>query len=684
MPPYPIKESFRWMTPEFKTVDSGKNTIKIKGVALKGNAISRNNRVYVESELEKAARSWIGKPVTINHNMNEKVGTVDWAEYEDGALEYLATIKKQPYVNLLRTKSANIRGVSIEANYLHNQCPRCGERFYTEQEFHDHMNKVHFIKTDPTSHPHGIVGKALSLVLSPEEPGITGTTVELMETWQNQPTISQLLETVINDGKERQIMTEKLRDKAVIQPIKRITADRAKQLKEQEEEPKVETPLPTPPTEDQIKSDAAAEDPQSNQNPPIHPVLPASTKDPETDQAATNTGDPTPNPKQPETKVVEQDEPEQSIQCPEGYHPNADGTECVMDEQPEAEETVDENPPEQQPVPHPVPEPHKPSNPEEDQAEEGEQSPPHIPAFTVPEPPEIKVTETTLPPKLRLGEPFSGYTDFADCVNKNQDKEDPEAYCASIKQKTEKETLIETLKPNASYARDMHISTSVNKLVDAIAELSLTTPKNLKQSIDYTERALKEISDKLAQSQKTLTLLMESKGKQQLNYILKHLKEVADKQQNTQKSVKGQFENLATEIAKRDTTKQLKETETKLTKSLQHIKESITPAEKIAELETKIAELQTTKETFEKLLAQADTNAETRDAKIKTLEEQLAEQENQKLKETEDKYTQLTTKIDNLENKLKPQFKAHETRNTETNKTSEDQPYIKDPLKGGK
>jgi len=33
--------------------------------------------------------------------------------------------------------------------------------------------------------------------------------------------------------------------------------------------------------------------------------------------------------------------------------------------------------------------------------------------------------------------PFADYKDFADCVSKNQDKEDPEAYCGSIKHKVE-------------------------------------------------------------------------------------------------------------------------------------------------------------------------------------------------------------------------------------------------------
>lgn len=33
--------------------------------------------------------------------------------------------------------------------------------------------------------------------------------------------------------------------------------------------------------------------------------------------------------------------------------------------------------------------------------------------------------------------PFAGYKDFADCVKRNQDKDNPEAYCAAIMRKVE-------------------------------------------------------------------------------------------------------------------------------------------------------------------------------------------------------------------------------------------------------
>lgn len=36
--------------------------------------------------------------------------------------------------------------------------------------------------------------------------------------------------------------------------------------------------------------------------------------------------------------------------------------------------------------------------------------------------------------------PFGRYRDFDDCVSKNQDKEDPEAYCAEIERRAEEES----------------------------------------------------------------------------------------------------------------------------------------------------------------------------------------------------------------------------------------------------
>jgi hypothetical protein len=45
-------------------------------------------------------------------------------------------------------------------------------------------------------------------------------------------------------------------------------------------------------------------------------------------------------------------------------------------------------------------------------------------------------------------DPFAGFKNFAECVKKNQDKDDPEAYCGSIKAKAEKKDIFKTVLEN--------------------------------------------------------------------------------------------------------------------------------------------------------------------------------------------------------------------------------------------
>jgi uncharacterized C2H2 Zn-finger protein len=271
-----IIESFEWATgPEFKVVDAGKNTIRIKGVALKGDAISKNHRKYVVDELKRSARTWVGKPITINHDPKRIVGNLTWMEFSDesNALEYMGDINKQPYVNMLRDKSTEIRGVSVEAAYLHNRCPKCNMRFYSEQDFQKHMHDEHFIETDPTREPHGILGTALSLVLAPEEPGYADTTIQVMETVQTG--FSRLVEILIKEKKEdEQYLEDKLSGKAALSEETHIAIGKATKMTmptsthglveantpiqtTQKEpvvtEPKVAEVKPTPPAKENLK-----------------------------------------------------------------------------------------------------------------------------------------------------------------------------------------------------------------------------------------------------------------------------------------------------------------------------------------------------------------------------------------------------------------------------------------------
>jgi len=784
MTKFNIKESFSWMAaPAFQIVDVGKNTVTIKGVAVKKNQVSRNKRKYVEEELIKGARTFIGTPCTINHAPYSKshpmydgrkvVGNVRWMEYEDGQMEYMADIKKQPYVDLIRNKSVEVKGVSIEADYLFNRCSHCGKDFYDVDSFKDHMVNEHFIRNF-NYEPRGIVGRALSLVISPEEPGIINTSIELAETAPTKG-FSRLLETVIKTKKEKEDMTKKLGDKAVITPISRITADRAKQLKEQEEE--------------QVKKDAAATDPVGEQNPPTHPVLPhVATEEPKEDKTETEPEHPVPDlPPPPETKVMEQ-EPEtdehgcvigkekwdgekciatpiateqeeekdehgciigkerwngescvplatEQLDCPEGYHPNEAGDACVADEEPAATETEEtpssQLPPVQPVLPHvateepeedkaetlPEDQPVAPAvgpPPKEDKAEEI----PEAPVTVLPTPPEVKVTEIKLPLKLRLGEPFGGYTNFEDCVSKNQDKEDPAAYCASIKQKVEKETLQETIGTYKPYVRDVQIASAVNQLTEAVASLSLTNPKQLKQVLEFTNKSVNAINasntknlidvvkavntnnSAITKHFKALETWIQSTDKTQAQNTDKKLKEIVDanKAQEvfTKKKIKEildqepiihtantkRFESLATDIAKRskDTNKNLANIAEVTKKVTDGFDAKLAESTKsLPDLTKQVNELKGIKETFEKLLAEADKNAEARDEKIKSLEERLAESEKNKVKEIADQLKEINVKIDNLEDKVKPQFKAHSERVTETEETK-DKPHIPDPI----
>lgn len=198
-----IKESFTWMTPKWKVMKAGKNSVKIQGIALPGDIVSKNKMKYLSEEIKMAARTLSGKPITINHSPWNKhhpdydaskvVGDVPNAEFESGAVEYWGFVRKEPYVTMLRTHDPRIKGVSIEASYIHNRCIECGERFYSEKAFKLHMSESHGI-VDGISEPHGIHLDALSLVIEPETPGVPSATVQVMET-ESKATILRLYET---------------------------------------------------------------------------------------------------------------------------------------------------------------------------------------------------------------------------------------------------------------------------------------------------------------------------------------------------------------------------------------------------------------------------------------------------------------------------------------------------------
>jgi len=237
-------ESFDWLIPEIKDIEStNNNTVMIKGIALRGNTVSLNDRHYVDEELKRTARTFNGRPITVNHaDYNDKknhIGKVHWMEYDkDGNMEYVGEIWKEPYVSMLRGNSTELHGVSIEANYNYNECNICHKKFFTEEDYKFHMIYKEFIKNSSLE-PRGMLGRALSVVAFKETPGYEGSTLELMVMEMKQRgDDSRLLNVIVTQEKlkEEHQKTSKI---ALTQEQPHIAIGRSKKLntnvKEQDE-----------------------------------------------------------------------------------------------------------------------------------------------------------------------------------------------------------------------------------------------------------------------------------------------------------------------------------------------------------------------------------------------------------------------------------------------------------------
>lgn len=685
MPPYKIKESFEWIAPEFKVVDSGKNTIRIKGIALHGDVISKNNRRYAKEELKRAARTFIGKPLTVNHDPTKIAGNIIWMEYsDDDLMEYIADVKKQPYVDMVRNKSTDIKGVSVEASYLHNRCFKCGEKFYDEPTFRDHMYQKHMIKIDPTTEPHGMFGTALSLVLTPEVPGYPGSTVELMETWKHNPSLSQLLETVIQTKKEEEQMAK---------PSK--VPYKHREIREQDETP------PTPPCPDgwhEVDGKCVKDEPTATEQ-DEHGCEPDQEWDgtkcvpkqaSETD-AIGNQPPATPTPA-PNTGEQAEGEPEK-LSCPDGYHLVTDDSgnqTCEPDIPPPpmdkpVAEAADVQP--QDMAPAGTGDTVQPSDKEP--CPEGQHRDPTtglcvVDTTVVTPAPNIQTETVKVPTLLKLGEPFAGYKDMDDCISKNPDKEDPAAYCASIMRKVEKEPAAEIKESHNIYETQKQITKSLQEVQNRgivrdaqIAEKVNSLNRALAKTLTETSKAIKHINEtmqknqastmkfiKTVQSAANYNLIAETKKHLQSTKSLqesmkKEFGKLAESYTKLQEYTNKQLTKLATSIA--ETNRQAGKPAKAILQEIANIKQRI---QKVTELATE------QKKDFETILATADKNVEGLKETVKTLEQWKTEKE-QQIKETtqkeKDQETQtkalkevlepLQTQIDNLESRLKGNFK---------------------------
>ena len=541
MPKYKIIESFRWLgDPKYTVHPVGKNKVRIKGVALRSDIISKNKRKYVDEELIRSARTLAGKKLTINHDDNDIAGNVELSDYEDGFLEYVALVNKQPYVRYLRNHDPRIKGVSVQADYLYNRCPKCGERFYSDDDFWQHMATEHFVKRgESETEPHGIIFSALSLVVDPEVPGVEGTTTELWETLQHSSPL-QLLEIVTNTKKQELEFKEKMKKaQATISSEKSIALGKAP-IKEQEK-----------PTEEYCKEHP--DDPRCK---------PAATEQDEDIKPGSHYCEEHPeDPRCKEHKKAihgeeqtQQDLPKPTVKpastCPEGFEDDGHGgcKPIEWKEEPTAKTPAPKI------VPEPIIEPPKIVDPTlvapapviGPVLEQDEQlppapfptAPPEAPAVITQEclpgshwdklagtcvpdeileqPPGLEgrvdagapiVSEVKLPKFLSLGEPFSDYPNFEACVmdimkkNPEYTREQAEGTCAKIeKQATGKYPSQETKETDNVYTllnlfkREQHLTDrqfaeSVNMQNRALAELTKTLAK---QPADVQRKILAE------------------------------------------------------------------------------------------------------------------------------------------------------------------------------------------------
>ncbi len=245
--------------------------------------------------------------------------------------------------------------------------------------------------------------------------------------------------------------------------------------------------------------------------------------------------------------------------------------------------------------------------------------------------PKLNLTEPI--PKLKLGEPFADYTSFEDCVAKNPDKDNPEAYCATIKRQVEGEM----------YFRK-RVAETLNAVIDEVA-------KSIEFEMPIPDESWKPQNKTFAEA---------------IFNLAKEIRALPQDDTSWKEEIKTVQEQ----------TKTFKEAHDAELKTLKETYDA-----KLKEITDKTEQQ---KKDFETILTQADKNiVETRktlEDRIKELEKENKELESKKVKETTDltqKLEEHDTAIENLQSHIPSSFKG---RNKDL-KTQN--PVISDPLKKG-
>ncbi len=249
---------------------------------------------------------------------------------------------------------------------------------------------------------------------------------------------------------------------------------------------------------------------------------------------------------------------------------------------------------------------------------------------------EIKKLPLTEIGKLKLGEPFAGYTDFADCVSQNSDKGNPEAYCGTIKKQTEetqcKERLVaETV--NSVIGKLTEVDANQKQCCNKIGEAQ---KKDLEQDA-FIEKHMKDIGNLEA---KVKTGDSTYASKTALDEVAKNLPSFA-----TIETINGLKQTFTEKLEQTASKTQL----TDIIAKLPNIEESLKP---IHEALAKIPAL-------EKQLADSDKKYSTLNTVYEALNrkhsESIRENEAKKLKETQqtdEKLKPLLETMQKLEKKI--------------------------------
>ena len=122
---------------------------------------------------------------------------------------------------------------------------------------------------------------------------------------------------------------------------------------------------------------------------------------------------------------------------------------------------------------------------------------------------EMKTGEELLLSKEDIKKPFADYKDFDDCVSKNQDKDDPKAFCAAVKMKVEDNKGL--TKNDSSLLQSSDKSNKYIKRNDVNKSMEADEIKKQNEMIEKNTNSIVEINKTLGEISETLKLLKQEK-----------------------------------------------------------------------------------------------------------------------------------------------------------------------------